>query len=172
MRLILLLRAGVVTAGGQLLVSTGAIAAVAAFLRDALLRRRSRPLTLLGATAAPGYQFAAKPWMRSWGATPAETARALPGDDLVPDPSIQVTQAVTIFEPGRVIGLEGWGIFLVEPAGAETTRLIARGRISGWLFFLGYEALPDIPHFVMQREMLLEIKARAEAGSLPLPVNA
>ncbi|HEY5941296.1 MAG TPA: hypothetical protein VIT89_00350 [Solirubrobacterales bacterium] len=239
MRLLLLLRATVVTAGGQLLVSAGAIAAVAAFLRDALLRRRPRPLTLLGATAALGYQFAAKPWMRSWGATPAETRRALPGDDLVPEPRIQITQAVTIaapveqvwpwlaqigqdrggfysyewlenlagcemrnadqihpewqqrevgepvplhpatpglpvtiFEPGRVIGLEGWGIFLVEPAGPAMTRLIAHGRIPGGLPFVGYEALLDIPHFVMQRKMLLEIKARAEAGSAPPPAGA
>jgi hypothetical protein len=239
MRSILLLRAAVVTAGGRILISTAAMVAVAIFLRDALARRRPRPLTLLGATAALGYQLAAKPWMRSWGATPAETRRALPGDDLVPEPRIQVTQAVTIgapveqvwpwlaqigqdrggfysyewlenlagcemrnadrihsewqqrevgepvplhpaapglpvtiFEPGRVIGLEGWGIFLVEPAGPETARLIARGRISGVRSFLGYEALLDIPHFVMQRKMLLEIKAQAEAGSVPLPADA
>jgi hypothetical protein len=229
MRLILLLRAAVVTSGGQLLVSTGAMAATAGFLRDALRRRRPRPLTLLGAAAALGYQFVAKPWMRRWGATTAETERALPGDDLVPEPRIQVTHAVTIaapvervwpwlaqigqdrggfysyewlenlagcqmrnadrihpewqqreigepvplhpaapglpvtiFEPGRVIGMEGWGIFLVESAGPGATRLIARGRIPGGPSFLGYEALLDIPHFVMQRKMLLEIKARAE----------
>jgi hypothetical protein len=234
MRSILLLRAFVVTAGGQALVSAGAVAALVAFLRDALLRRRLRPLTLLGAMAALGYQLVAKPWMRSWGATPQETGRTLPGDELVPEPRIQVTHAVTIaaavervwpwlaqigqdrggfysyewlenlagcemrnadrihpewqerqvgepvplhpatpglpvtiFEPGRAIGLEGWGTFLVEPAGPDATRLIGRGRISGGLPFLGYEALLDIPHFVMQRKMLLEIKARAEASSTP-----
>lgn len=78
---------------------------------------------------------------------------------------------MTVFEPGRVIGLEGWGIFLVEPAGLETTRLIAHGRIPGGLPFLGYEALLDIPHFVMQRKMLLEIKARAEAESGSIPAE-
>lgn len=234
MRPVLLLRMAVVTVGGQLLVSTGAVAAVLAFSRDALLRRRPRPLTLLGAAAALGYQFAAKPWMRSWGATPAEKGGALPGDDLTPKPRIQITQAitvaapveqvwpwlaqigqdrggfygyewlenlagcemrnadrihpewqqrevgepvplhpatpglpVTIFEPGRVIGLEGWGIFMVEAAGPGATRLIARGRIPGGLSLLGYEALLDIPHFVMQRKMLLEIKAQAEAKPVP-----
>lgn len=234
MRPVLLLRMAVVTVGGQLLVSTGAAAAVLAFFRDALLRRRPRPLTLLGAAAALGYQFAAKPWMRGWGATPAEKGRALPGDDLTPKPRIQITQAVTvaapveqvwpwlaqigqdrggfysyewlenlagcemrnadrihpewqqrevgepvplhpatpglpvtIFEPGRVIGLQGWGIFMVEAAGPGATRLIVRGRIPGGLSLLGYEALLDIPHFVMQRKMLLEIKARAEAKPVP-----
>ena len=99
MRPVLLLRMAVVTVGGQLLVSTGAAAAVLAFFRDALLRRRPRPLTLLGAAAALGYQFAAKPWMRGWGATPAEKGRALPGDDLTPKPRIQITQAVTVAAP-------------------------------------------------------------------------
>jgi hypothetical protein len=239
MRSILLLRAALVTVGGQVLVSVGAVAAVGDFLRDALLCRRVRPLSLVGATAAFGYQFVAKPWMRSWGATPAETKRALPGDELVPDPRIQITHAVTIaapvervwpwlaqvgqdrggfysyewlenlagcemrnadrvhpewqerqvgepvplhpaapglpvtiFEPGRVIGLEGWGIFLVEPAGDGATRLIARGRIPGGLSFIGYETLLDIPHFVMQRKMLQEIKARAEAEPVHPPTDS
>jgi len=239
MRSILLLRAALVTVGGQVLVSVGAVAAVGGFLRDALLCRRVRPLRLVGATAALGYQLVAKPWMRSWGATPAETKRALPGDELVPGPRIQITHAVTIaapvervwpwlaqigqdrggfysyewlenlagcemrnadrvhpewqerqvgepvplhpatpglpvtiFEPGQVIGLEGWGIFLVEPAGDGATRLIARGRIPGGLSFIGYEALLDIPHFVMQRKMLLEIKARAEAGPVHPPTES
>jgi hypothetical protein len=237
-RLILLLRAAVVTAGGQVLVSAGALAAIATILWDALLRRPPRPSTLLGAAAAVGYQFTAKPWMRSWGATLAERRRTLPGDELVPEPRIQITHAVTIsapvervwpwlaqigqdrggfysyewlenlagcemrnadrihpewqqrqvgelvplhpatpglavtiFEPRRVIGLEGWGIFLVEPAGSETTRLIARGRIPSGLSCLAYEALLDVPHFVMQRKMLLEIKARAEAESVSIPAE-
>jgi hypothetical protein len=31
-----------------------------------------------------------------WGATPAEVAGAMPGDELVPDPKITVTRAITI----------------------------------------------------------------------------
>ena len=56
---------------------------------------------------------------------------------------------------------------MVEAAGPGATRLIVRGRIPGGLSLLGYEALLDIPHFVMQRKMLLEIKARAEAKPVP-----
>jgi hypothetical protein len=35
-------------------------------------------------------------WRTRWGATPAEVSRALPGDDLVPRPKWQYTQAITI----------------------------------------------------------------------------
>ena len=73
---------------------------------------------------------------------------------------------VTIFEPGRVIGLEGWGVFVIEPAaGGSRTRLIARGRIPRGSATLFYRGLLEIPHFVMQRKMLLGIKQRAEAAA-------
>jgi hypothetical protein len=36
------------------------------------------------------------PWMSSWGATPEERQKALPGDDLVPNANIQTTKALTI----------------------------------------------------------------------------
>ncbi len=35
-------------------------------------------------------------WRRGWGATAAERARALPGDDLVPDPKWSYTRAISI----------------------------------------------------------------------------
>ena len=35
---------------------------------------------------------------------------------------------VARFEPGRVLALEGWGAFVLEPHGPDCTRLIARGR--------------------------------------------
>jgi hypothetical protein len=238
MRSILLLRAFVVTAGGQIVVSVAGLTAVVLLARDAFARR-PRPLTVLGAAAALGYQWVAKPRMRRWGATPAEVDRNVPGDELVPNPRIQITHAVTIaapvervwpwlaqigqdrggfysyerlenlagcemrnadrihaewqrreigepvplhpatpglpvtlFEPGRAIGLEGWGTFLVEPAGPRATRLIARGRIPGGVSSLGYETLLDLPHFVMQRKMLLGIRERAEAEPAQSPAGA
>jgi hypothetical protein len=36
------------------------------------------------------------PWMSRWGATEEEMARPLPGDDLVPEPTIQTTKGVTV----------------------------------------------------------------------------
>ena len=34
---------------------------------------------------------------------------------------------VTVFEPGRALGLEGWGLFLLEAIDGESTRFIAEG---------------------------------------------
>ena len=37
-----------------------------------------------------------RPWQLSWGATPAEVSRTLPGDDLVPRPTFNATRAISI----------------------------------------------------------------------------
>lgn len=70
--------------------------------------------------------------------------------------------SVTVFEPGRAIGLENWGTFALEPAGPARTRLLARGRVPPGLLAAPYAALWEIPHFAMERRMLLGIKERAE----------
>ena len=49
-----------------------------------------------GAAAAAGYVLAVRPRMLTWGATPDEVARSLPGDELVPDPKMEATHAITI----------------------------------------------------------------------------
>ncbi len=36
------------------------------------------------------------PWMSSWGATPQERQKTLPGDDMVPNANMQTTKALTI----------------------------------------------------------------------------
>ena len=71
---------------------------------------------------------------------------------------------VTVFEPGRALGLEGWGTFAVEPAGAGRTRLIARGGVPRGVGAAAYGLLMEIPHFLMERRMLLGIKERAEGS--------
>ena len=40
-----------------------------------------------------------RPWQLHWGATAAEVGRPMPGDDLVPQPTISATRAVTIDAP-------------------------------------------------------------------------
>lgn len=37
-----------------------------------------------------------RPWQLTWGATPAEVARPLPGDELVPRPTFDATRAIAI----------------------------------------------------------------------------
>jgi hypothetical protein len=65
------------------------------------------------------------------------------------------------FEPPRVYALDGGWHFVLEPLGART-RLIARGRYRRGLVSVAYGLLLEIPHFVMERKMLLGIKERAE----------
>jgi hypothetical protein len=77
---------------------------------------------------------------------------------------------VTYLELGRAMVLaDGWG-FVLKPIDTQTTRLIARGwgdaipEISNpLLHFLYWRVLFEPLHFVMERKMLLGIKARAEA---------
>jgi hypothetical protein len=53
----------------------------------------------LAAAVTPAYAFIFRPWHLKWGTTGDETARHLPGDELVPDPSLNATHAVTIDAP-------------------------------------------------------------------------
>ncbi len=71
---------------------------------------------------------------------------------------------VTRFEPGRALGLEGWGTIVLEPLADGRTRLVVHGSEKGALMLAYGVALIEIPHFVMERKMLLGIKERAEAA--------
>ena len=42
-------------------------------------------------------------WHQHWGAADEEIARPLPGDDLIPDPRLDSTQAITIHAPAERI---------------------------------------------------------------------
>jgi hypothetical protein len=188
-----------------------------------------RPLMALGAIAPWLYLFWLRPWHLHWGATEEELRKPLPGDELVANPIIQATHAVTInapvkqvwpwlaqigqdragfyshewlenlggaeihnaddihpewqqrivgeyvyttpefglplthFEPNRASVIKGWGAFVLEAVDAQHTRLIARDRVArNWKALLGALWI-EIPHFIMQRGMLLGIKERAEA---------
>ena len=69
---------------------------------------------------------------------------------------------VTRFEPGRAIGLAGWGTFELEPLPGGRTRLVARGEPAHGAKRIFGALLVQIPHFVMERKMLLGVKERAE----------
>lgn len=207
---------------------------VVAAARGALTRprtraaRRLRPLVAVGTALAAAYPALIRPWMRHWGATAEELHKALPGDELVPDPATTSTRAITVdapvaavwswlaqigqdrggfysyewlenlagcrmrnadrihpewqqraigevvklhwavgnkvahVEPNRAIVLQGWGAFVVEPLDAQHTRVLLRSRTArGWPAVF-YVLLIELPHFIMERKMLLGIKERAE----------
>jgi hypothetical protein len=60
--------------------------------------------SILSATGAVAlghlvYSWVVRPWHLEWGATPAELQTAMPGDELVPHPTICATRALTIDAP-------------------------------------------------------------------------
>jgi hypothetical protein len=74
--------------------------------------------------------------------------------------------AIEVFEPNRALVLRNWGAFVLEPYPGGRTRLLIRStisheRIPAWAAALNL-TLFELPHFVMQRRMLLGIKALAE----------
>ena len=79
---------------------------------DAGTRRRPRT-ALRGGIATGGLALAAglevatyhrwRPWCLTWGATDEEAARTLPGDDLLAEPDMISTRAITIGAPPRCI---------------------------------------------------------------------
>jgi hypothetical protein len=72
-------------------------------------------------------------------------------------------------EPGRVLVLENWGAFILLPVGDNQTRFIIRSTMSHrnvpvWASALNLVAF-QLPHFIMERRMMLTIKALAETPS-------
>ena len=55
------------------------------------------------AASVTAYLKVYRPWQLRWGATDAEIARALPGDDLVESPSFNATRAITIGAPPQEV---------------------------------------------------------------------
>jgi hypothetical protein len=72
---------------------------------------------------------------------------------------------VALFEPERALALNSWGAFVLESVNERQTRLIARGRGRRGIAPVAYALLLEIPHFVMERRMLLGIKERAERAA-------
>lgn len=93
---------------------------------------------LLGVVAVAGsataYVRVYRPWQLRWGATDAEVARALPGDDLVDAPSFDATRAITLgASPQQVwpwlvqVGVNGAGWYsydLLDNLGRPSARRI------------------------------------------------
>ncbi|HEX2988645.1 MAG TPA: hypothetical protein VHS06_10805 [Chloroflexota bacterium] len=56
-----------------------------------------------GIAAVSAYRMAIRPWHLRWGATETEASWQLPGDELVPEPKINATHAVTIDAPPEAV---------------------------------------------------------------------
>jgi Polyketide cyclase / dehydrase and lipid transport len=78
----------------------------------------------------------------------------------------RVRLPVSTWEPGRALGLQGWGTWLLEPLPGGRTRLVVRPDARG-PGAIGYALLMELPHLIMQRRMLDGIKERAERRQHP-----
>jgi hypothetical protein len=82
---------------------------------------------------------------------------------------------VSNVEPGRHLVLDGWGAFVLVPATSDTTRLLVRSKTSDpkvpvWGAALSFATF-ELPHFIMQKRMLIGIQQRAahKAPDPPVP---
>lgn len=71
--------------------------------------------------------------------------------------------------PGRALVLQYWGAFALVPADGATTRFIIRTRIGDeripvWAATLDMMTF-QLPHFIMERRMMLNIKRLAETSA-------
>jgi hypothetical protein len=77
---------------------------------------------------------------------------------------------VALVEPGRAMVLKYWGAFVLLPTENGGTRFIIRSTNSNphipvWASALNFLAF-ELPHFIMERRMMLTIKTLAEGGSV------
>jgi hypothetical protein len=65
----------------------------------------------------------------------------------------------------------GW-TFILEADGPESCRLLTRFFAPTGVAGIAYAALVELPHFIMERKMLLEIKRRVtSSGDRDLPAG-
>jgi hypothetical protein len=75
---------------------------------------------------------------------------------LHPDTGLKILQ----FVPGRTLVLESGWSFILQPDGPESCRLLTRFIPPTGVAGVAYATLVELPHFIMERKMLLEIKRR------------
>jgi len=61
------------------------------------------PIVLGAVAAAVFYSPPVRRWYLTWGATPQEVSAAMPGDDLLPEPELLSTRAVTVDAPPSAV---------------------------------------------------------------------
>jgi hypothetical protein len=71
--------------------------------RRSRVARVLRPIMTVGALAPWLYLLFVRPWHMRWGARDEEVRKWLPGDELVPHPTLESTRAVTVRAPGSEV---------------------------------------------------------------------
>lgn len=104
-----------------------------------------------------------------------DLVRATPPDYLGGMFGRDVGWRVSYMDPGRAMVFANWGAFVLRPAGAHRTRFFIRSSIGApdapvWGAGLTF-ALFELPHFIMERKMMLTIKACAERNLKIAPLE-
>lgn len=132
------------------------------------------------------------PLHRAWGSLPAEHALVLPGDSPDRNAAFELQHAVTVNAPpeqvwpwlvqlrqdrgwtvneiqsNRAMVSPQWGAFVLEPTADGKTRFLIRNKVGDphmptWAAPLDMIAF-ELPHFIIERRMMLRIKSLAEAN--------
>jgi hypothetical protein len=160
---------------GALLLAAGGLVTLAVIVLGGVL---GSLVALMMATAVvAAYLGVIRPWQVRWGATDDEARRPMPGDDILGPSAGSTTRAITIQVPTERVwpwlaqlgyGKAGWYSYdWLDNDGQRSAEQIrpqcrwrARWHITPasalWI------ALSDPGTFIMERKMLLGIKARAE----------
>jgi hypothetical protein len=98
---------------------------------------------------------------------PGAPVRFAPGQDTLTVAQVEPNRALVwqVLHPTTHEPTAATWAFVLQPTGERGTRLLQRFRIGGqprWLIGLIYTLLIEVPHFVMERRMLLGIRQRAE----------
>jgi hypothetical protein len=149
-------RAFGVMAGGPLVLVTAASVSLAATLRALVRRRRPHPAAVAGSAATAVYVGLLRPWMSAWGARDDERRKPLPGDEVVPDPGLQQTHAITVDVPPQDVW--GW----VAQLGQDRAGFYSHRRLEN----LAGCRMPDA------REVRPEWQERAVGETVPLHPSA
>ena len=67
------------------------------------IARRIGGAALIAGAAAAAYPVPVRHWFLTWGARPDEVDRVMPGDDLLPEPDMLSTRAITVDAPPAAI---------------------------------------------------------------------
>jgi hypothetical protein len=97
---------------------------------------------------------------------PGDLVRAAPPDWLGGRLGPALGWRVEAVQPGRVLVLRGWGAFVLQPLPDGRTRFLIRSKMADrqapvWGSALSLATF-ELPHFVMERKMMLTIRTLAE----------
>jgi hypothetical protein len=105
-----------------------------------------------------------------------DLVRATPPDWLGGALGGNIGWRISHIEPERALVLSWWGAFVLAALPENRTRLFVRSTVSGpkvavWAAAVSFATF-ELPHFIMERQMLRGIKTRAETPLEPAPAVA